>query len=193
MSDQNPLDQENRQTRLDLFKNKEFSRGASRYKEFLWLVLQNFLFRTWLPGSRWRVALLRLFGAQVGKGVVIKQNVQVKFPWFLSIGDHSWIGEQVWIDNLANVAIGSHTCLSQGVYLCTGSHNWSDPHFSLQVSPINIGDGAWVCARAVVAPGCDIPDGAILGIGAIGRGKLLPNKIYLADGTVINRNMKAVL
>ena len=132
--------------RLDKFKNPEFDRGASRFTEMLWIVLQGFLFSSWLPGSAWRRTLLRMFGARIGKGVVIKPRVNVKFPWRLVIGDFVWIGEQVWIDNLEMVTVGSHSCLSQGVYLCTGSHNWADPSFGLITQPIKIGEGCWVGA-----------------------------------------------
>jgi hypothetical protein len=91
----------------------------------------------------------------VGTGVVIKPHVRVKFPWKLYIGDHSWIGESVWIDNLAQVTIGSNCCISQGAYLCTGSHRWDRDTFDLVTKPIVIEDQCWVGAMARVAPGGD--------------------------------------
>lgn len=169
--------------RLDLFTNPDFDRGAPRWKEMLWLALQGLLFSSWLPGSGWRRHLLRAFGAQIGNGVVIKPRVRVKFPWRLKIGDYSWLGEAVWIDNLAAVTIGSHSCLSQGAYLCTGSHDWSDPQFALLVRPITIGYGCWVSARATLAPGAMMEDGAVLAMGAIGVGRLAGAEIHHADGS----------
>lgn len=168
--------------RLDRFDNHGFDRGAPRIVELLWLALQAMIFSTWFPGSRWRCTLLRLFGATIGRGVVIKPHVRVKFPWRLEIGDHVWIGEEVWIDNLVQVSVGGHSCISQGAYLCTGSHDWSDPNFGLITRPILIGKGCWVAARATLAPGCEMQAGAVLGTGALGRGRLSENTIHLASG-----------
>lgn len=120
-----------------------------------------------LPSSSVRRALLRLFGARVGAGVVIKPGVRVKYPWHLSIEHHSWLGEDCWIDNLAEVSIGANVCISQGVYFCTGNHDWSDPAFGLSIKPILIGDGAWVGARALIAPGVSLGEGAVAVAGSI--------------------------
>lgn len=158
--------------RLDLFTNPDFDRGAPRWKEMLWLALQGLLFSSWLPGSGWRLHLLRAFGARIGKGVVIKPGVRVKFPWRLKIGDYSWIGEEVWVDNLAEVTIGSHSCLSQGAYLCTGSHDWNDPRFALITRSIHLRDGCWVGARASLSPGTRLEDGAVVTMGSVASGRL---------------------
>ncbi len=158
--------------RLDLYRNPDFDRGAPRWKEAAWLVVSGLLVATWLPGSGWRRSLLRLFGARIGQGVVFKPGVTVKFPWKLAIGDHSWIGEHVWIDNLAEVRIGSHACLSQEVYVCTGSHDWSLDSFDLITRPVVVGDEAWICARSSLAPGTIVEEGAVVGLGSVARGTL---------------------
>lgn len=168
--------------RLDHYANAEFNRGASRLKEALWLATNGALLSSWLPGSSWRRWLLRCFGAKIGKGVVLKPGIRVKFPWRLTVGDHVWLGEDVWVDNLGQVDIGSHSCVSQGAYLCTGSHDWSDPRFGLIVRPLTIGVGCWVAARAMLAPGTIMEDGAVLGMAALGRGRLQGGKIYLYTG-----------
>ena len=95
-----------------------------------------------IPGSAHRCFLLRAFGAKIGRGVNIKPRVKVKFPWRLIVGNHSWIGEAVWIDNLAEVEIGANCCVSQGAYLCTGSHDWNSRKFTLITKPIRVEDGA---------------------------------------------------
>ena len=87
--------------RLDLYTTEGFQRGRPAWLEAIWLLVQPLLISSPLPGSRLRVLLLRLFGARIGRGVTIKPGVMVKFPWRLEIGDHSWIGEHVWLDNLA--------------------------------------------------------------------------------------------
>ena len=92
-------------------------------------------------------SLLRAFGAQIGRGVVIKPDVRIKFPWRLVVGKHTWIGQEAWIDNIAEVTIGSHVCISQGVYLCTGSHDHRKRAFDLIHKPIRVGDGAWLGER----------------------------------------------
>src|SRR5882672_9870749 len=116
---------EGRGVRLDLYKAKDFDRGRSRWVEATWLLAQSILLASPLWGTRLRVIVLQLFGARIGRGVTIKPGVRVKFPWRLKIGNHCWIGEDVWLDNLAEILIGDHCCLSQGAYLCTGSHDWS--------------------------------------------------------------------
>jgi putative colanic acid biosynthesis acetyltransferase WcaF len=131
-----------------------------------------------LPWSAPRRAILRAFGAAIGRGVVLKPGVRVKYPWFLSIGDHAWIGEDCWIDNFAQVHIGDHACLSQGVYLCTGNHDWSDRSFGYILRPIHIGDGAWVGARSVVCPGVTISRLAIVTAGSVAHKNIPEREIH---------------
>lgn len=164
--------------RLNTFNNSDFDRGASKLKELLWLAVAGTAFSSWLPGSSWRVALLRLFGASIGSGVVIKPHVRIKFPWKLNMGDYSWIGEKAWIDNLAPVSIGSHVCISQGVYLCTGSHDWSSSSFDLITKPIQVADQAWLGAFSRVAPGVTVAEGAVLSLGAVATQPLKAWTIY---------------
>lgn len=173
--------------KLDAFENRYFNRGASRLVELLWMFVQASLFGTWLPGSCWRVHLLRFFGACIGRGVVIKPHVSVKFPWRLTVGDHVWIGERVWIDNLARVTIHDHVCISQGAYLCTGSHDWSDRRFGLVTEAIEIGRGAWIGARSNLAPGTILEDGAIVAMGTLAKGRLRAMTVYLSDGSTKTR------
>ncbi|WP_417241073.1 MULTISPECIES: WcaF family extracellular polysaccharide biosynthesis acetyltransferase [Pseudomonadota] len=167
--------------RLDLYDNSEFDRGASRVKELCWIIVSGLAFSTWLPGSGWRCWLLKAFGARIGAGVVLKPNVSIKFPWKLTLGDHVWIGERVWIDNLDQVTIGNHSCLSQGAYLCTGSHDWTKLNFALITKPITIGNFCWVGAHASMAPGSTMADGAILAMKAFGSGNMKANQIYLGN------------
>lgn len=170
--------------RLDLFRNPEFDRGASRFVEFAWIVIQATLFSSWIPGSNWRRVILRLFGAKIGRGVVIKPRVYVKFPWRLRIGNHTWLGERVWIDNLDQVTIGDHTCLSQNAYLCTGNHDWSDVIFALVTKPIKIGSGCWIGARATLAPGTIVNDGAVVSMNQLAAGEIARDAILLPNGDI---------
>jgi putative colanic acid biosynthesis acetyltransferase WcaF len=164
--------------RLDLFENPDFDRGRPKWVELLWLVVSAIVVESWLPLTTLKAGALRLFGATIGRGVVIKPHVRIKFPWKLEIGDYSWIGEDVWIDNLATVKIGSHSCLSQGVYLCTGSHNWSKQTFDLITRPITIDDQVWLCAKSSIGPGVHVRQGAVLTMGGIAMADLETWSIY---------------
>ncbi|HIG21945.1 WcaF family extracellular polysaccharide biosynthesis acetyltransferase [Henriciella sp.] len=169
------------------FDNKSWDRGRSRLIEFAWLFLSSLFISSSIPGSLHRKLILQAFGAEIGRGVVIKPRTQIKFPWRLSIGAHSWIGEGVWIDNLAQVEIGSNACISQDAYLCTGSHDWSSRTFDLIVKPIVVGDAAWVAARATVGPGVTIGEGAVLGLGATASRDLQPWKVYFGNPAVASK------
>ena len=155
-----------------------FDRGRSRWVEATWMLVEALFVRSWIPGSAHRRALLTVFGARLGAGVIIKPGVRVKFPWRLTVGNNAWLGEDVWIDNLAEVKIGDNACLSQSAYLCTGSHDWSSPGFDLIVKPITIEAGGWICARAVVGPGVTVGEGAVLGLGSTATRSLEPWGVY---------------
>lgn len=155
-----------------------FDRGRSRWIESIWLVVQFLAVSSAIPGSAHRVFLLRAFGADIGVGVRINPRVRVKFPWRLTVGDYSWIGEDVWIDNLALVSVGSNVCVSQGVYLCTGSHDWSSAAFDLVTRSIHVEDGAWICAKAIVGPGVRIGPGAVLALGGVATQDLRSWTVY---------------
>ncbi|NIN12739.1 MAG: colanic acid biosynthesis acetyltransferase WcaF, partial [Gemmatimonadales bacterium] len=160
------------------FDSSSFDRGRPAWVEALWWVAQRLFFRSWVPGSTHRAWLLRRFGARIGRGVVLKPGVRVKFPWRLKIADHVWIGEDVWIDNLATVTIRDHCCISQGAYLCTGSHDWESATFNLITEPIEIREFAWVGARAVVGPGVVVSEGAVLALGSVATENLDSWQIY---------------
>ena len=154
-------------TRLDSFSNKHYHAGHL-LKRVFWLIASRLFFLTWIP---WPYAvkrsILRLFGAQIGVGVVIKQRVNIKYPWKLSLRNHCWIGENVWIDNLGHVTIGSHCCLSQGALLLCGNHNYKKPTFDLMVGDITLEDGVWVGARASVGPGVTCGSHSVLAMGSV--------------------------
>lgn len=170
--------------RLDRFAGTGFDRGASRLKEALWLGIGALVLRSFVPGSSWRARLLRIFGATVGHGTVWKPGVRVKFPWRLTIGDHCWIGEEAWIDNLGRVTLADHVCISQGAYLCTGNHDWSRETFDLIVQGITVENGAWIGAKSIVGPGTRIQEGAVLTAGSVANGTLDRYMIYQGNKAV---------
>ena len=99
--------------------------------------------------------------------MVIRANVNITFPWRLTLGDHVWLGEEVTILSLATVTIESNVCVSQRAYLCTGSHNFRSPTFDLQTKPVTLHSGCWVAAQAFVGPGVEIGSGSVISAGSI--------------------------
>lgn len=148
---------------LSKYSRGDWTPGRSWIVRFLWYYTSLLLFESAiLPVSTPKIWILRLFGASVGVGVNIKPNVRIKFPWRLVLGDHTWIGQEVWIDNLATVSIGSHCCISQGVYICTGSHDFKRNDFRLKVGEITIADQSWACCRCTILAGTRVPPRSIL-------------------------------
>jgi putative colanic acid biosynthesis acetyltransferase WcaF len=156
-------------TRLDLFDPRlGLDRGRSPAIESLWYLVKCIFFLSPCPWpTALKVALLRSFGARVGAGVVLKPRVNIHFPWKLDIGDYAWIGEEAFLLNLEPIAIGTHSCISQRVFLCTGNHNFRDPHFSYRNAPINIGSGVWIGAGVTVCAGVSIGDEAVAFAGSV--------------------------
>jgi putative colanic acid biosynthesis acetyltransferase WcaF len=168
--------------RLNHYTLGTYTPGASYGKQLLWYFLGDLIVRSyWLPFSGLKVWLLRCFGAQIGQQVRIKPGVRVKFPWKLTIGDYVWIGENAWIDNVASVTLESHICISQNVYLCTGNHDWSHPDFKLVPASIQIQEGSWIAAKAVIGPGVTVGKGAVLCLGSVTGRSLQPMTIYAGN------------
>ncbi|MCP9849801.1 WcaF family extracellular polysaccharide biosynthesis acetyltransferase [Cyanobium sp. Morenito 9A2] len=157
----------------------DFTAGAPRVVQLVWFCVGSpLLAARWLPGSAWRVGLLRAFGARLGRQCRIKPGLRVKYPWRLVAGEACWLGEAVWIDNLAPVHLGDRVCLSQGAYLCTGNHDVRRPGFDLLLGPIELGDDAWIGARAVLAPGTRVGAGTVVALAAVASGDLGAGVIY---------------
>jgi len=168
--------------RLDHYTLGTYTPGAPRWKQVFWYFFGAPLVQSyWLPFSSLKVLILRCFGAQIGRQVRVKPGVRVKFPWRLTVGDHVWIGENTWLDNLAPIVLESHVCLSQGVYLCTGNHDWSHPDFKLVTAPICIEQGCWIAARAVIGPDVTVGQGAVLTLGSVTGRSLQPMTIYAGN------------
>ena len=176
---------------LSRYDNSDFDRGAPHWREAVWMLVRGVFFQTWLPWpSAWRVALLRAFGARVGRGVVIRANVNVSFPWRLVVGDHVWIGEDVGILSLAPVTIESHVCLSQRAYLCTGSHDYRREDFRLITRPITVRTGSWLAAGVFVAPGVEIGAGAVVAAGSVVVADVPPGTLAGGNPAVVIRSVQ---
>jgi len=165
-------------TDLSSYNNSWFQPG-SFIKRIAWHYINCFFFKSgYFPFYGLKIFLLKLFGAGIGKSVLIKPFVNIKYPWLLTIGDHVWIGENVWIDNIAHVHIGSHSCISQGALLLTGNHNYKKSSFDLLPGKIVLEEGVWIGAGAVVCPGITCKSHAVLSVGAVATNDLESFFIY---------------
>lgn len=152
----------------------------------LWLIVEALVLLNPLVTSyRLKRFVLRSFGARVGTNVLVKPNVHVKYPWRLELGDNVWLGERSWIDNFVDVRVGSNVCISQGAYVCTGNHDWSDPGLGRFVEPVTIRDGAWIGAFALVAPGVTVGEEAVVTLGSVLLGDAEPGGVYTGHPAVL--------
>lgn len=164
---------------LGKFSTGNFDKGASYLKIILWYFVNALIVRaSWNPFMNIKILLLKVFGAKIGKGLIIKNNVSIKFPWKITIGDNVWLGEYAWIDNLDYVTIGNDVCISQGALLLTGNHDYTLSSFDYRNAPIVIEDGAWIGAKSIVCPGVRVSSHAILTVGSIATKNMEKYGIY---------------
>ena len=170
--------------------NANYNSG-SLIKRILWYLVSMVFFKTsWNTLSNLKVFLLRVFGATVGKKVVLKPNINIKYPWNLVIGNHCWIGEGVWIDNLDQVTLEDHVCISQGAFLECGNHNYKSSSFDLMTAPIYVKQGSWIGAKAVVGPGVTLGSHAVLSLGAVATKDLEPYTVYSGNPAIATYKRK---
>ena len=189
---------------LSLFTLERNFRGRSAILVQLWWIVQSTMFGCspqFMYG--WRRLLLRLFGAEIGSNVLVRPSARVTYPWKLKIGNHSWIGDNVELYTLGPITIGNNAVVSQGSYLCTGTHDHLDLTFKIEALPIVVEDEAWIAAQVFITPGirigrgavigarslvlADVPDGAIaMGHPATVRGARLPQNLEKSGAPVAN-------
>lgn len=162
---------------LSTYNNSWYNPG-SKLKILVWYFINVAFFKSSFPISIIKVKLLRFFGAKIGEGVVIKSNVNIKYPWKLEVGNHCWIGEEVWIDNLGKVTLGNNVCLSQGAMLLSGNHNYKKSTFDLMVGDIILEDGVWIGAKAIVCGGATCFSHSMLSVASVSTKNLEAFSIY---------------
>jgi putative colanic acid biosynthesis acetyltransferase WcaF len=111
----------------------------------------------------WRRFIARLFGAKIGKNVILRPTVKMTYPWKVSIGDNSWVGDDVVLYSLGNIVIGSNTVISQKSYICTGYHDYKDKTFPIYAKTVTIEDQCWIATDVFISPGVTIKEGAVVG------------------------------
>ncbi len=180
-------------TDLSKFSIGEYNVGAGKFKVLLWYFFNYYFLNSAFPWPySFKTVVLRMFGAKIGSGVVFKTKIRIKNPWRLTIGDNCWIGESVWIDNLEDVALGSNVCLSQGVLLLTGNHDYAVESFPYRLGKIELEEGVWIGAQGVVCPGVTCKSHAILTVNSVATKELEAFKIYSGNPAVFvrDRNFK---
>ena len=135
-----------------------------KIKRGLW-ALFSFVYLPFLPRqfSGLRVAVARLFGAQIGKGCNIAPGVKIWMPWNLKMGDYASVGYRVELYNFGKITIGSHSSISQYSYICTASHDYNHPHHPLVYKDIMIGEQCWLAAKSFIGPGVEVGVGSVVG------------------------------
>jgi putative colanic acid biosynthesis acetyltransferase WcaF len=152
---------------LSAFTGAGYEIGRAKLWRIAWLIVLGSIFmRWWLPAGM-QTHILRFFGAEIGANVLVRHRVRIHWPRKLSIGDNTWIGEGTWLLNLEPITIGRNVCISQDVFLCTGSHDRQYKTFEFDNGPIYVEDDAWLAARAVVLRGATVGSGATIGASAL--------------------------
>ncbi|MCH8902370.1 MAG: colanic acid biosynthesis acetyltransferase WcaF [Bacteroidetes bacterium] len=173
---------------LSNYDRKLYDPGVSFIKRAFWYFISIFFFQNSLVvSSGIKKFWIRAFGGKVGKGVVIKPKVNIKFPWNLQIGNYSWIGENVWIDNHAMVVIGNNVCLSQGALLLTGSRYYDRTSFAPYVKQITLEDGVWIAAKAIVCNGVTCHSHSVLGTLSVATKDMEEYSIYQGNPAVLKK------
>lgn len=166
------------------FHSKTYVIGASKLKIILWYIINMLFIKSGLiPYSNIIVSILRLFGAEIGIDVRIKPCIDIKYPWKLKLGDHSWLAD-CYIENLEKVSIGKNVCVSQKAMLLTGNHNFRSPSFDLITSPIILEDGVWIGAKAIVCPGITVQSHAVLTVASVATKDMEGYFIYQGNPAV---------
>lgn len=169
---------------LNSFNNSWYKPGSNFISGITWYFINALFFKSSFPISSFKKFLLKLFGCQIEKGVVIKPHVNIKYPWRLKIGKNVWIGENVWIDNLANISIGDNCCISQGAMLLTGNHDYKKSSFDLMIGEITLEEGVWIGAKTVVCPGLKCFSHSVLTAGSIATKNMEAYSIYTGNPAI---------
>lgn len=169
--------------------NEGLDRSSSKIREAVWYLIKVIFFLSALPfPSKFKVIILRFFGATIGKGVVIKPRVNIHFPWKLVVGNNVWIGEEAFLLNFEQLSIGDNVCISQRTFLCGGNHDYKTPSMPYRNGPITLMDGSWVGASTFVGPNVTIGIDTVVSAGSVVTQSLEGNGIYRGNPAIFIKN-----
>lgn len=181
------------ETAEDPYLRPAFS-SQDKLRRAIWNLCWLMFYRPSLrPMHSWRAMLLRAFGATMGPNCHFYPGSKVWAPWNLVCADQVTAGDSAEIYNPAPMRFGSHAVVSQGAYICGATHDFNDPAFPLQAFAMNIGPYAWICARASVAPGVNVGEGAVLGMGSVATRDLDSWGVYAGVPAVKVKDRKQII
>jgi len=173
----------------DFDATRNYNRGAGKIKIIGWYMVKMCFFLTAFPfPSGFKAALLRLFGARIGKGLVIKPRVNIHMPWKLEIGNDVWIGEEAFLLNFEKLTIGNNVCISQRVFVCGGNHDFRVPSMPYRNGPVTLEDGCWIGAASFVSPNAIVGTDCVVTACSTVTGSLVPNGIYGGNPAVFKKS-----
>ena len=173
-----------KEVKLATFDNSWY-KPSGKLIAVLWYFTSILFFRNAVPFPQFvKKLILRTYGCKIGVNVVIRPYVSIKYPWLLVIRDNVWIGEHVWIDNLAKVTLHSNVCISQGAMLLCGNHDYKKSSFDLILAPITLEEGVWVGAKSIICPGVTCKSHAILSVGSVATRDLEAYGIYQGNPAI---------
>jgi len=172
--------------RLDNFDPKKgLDRGVGKITEICWYIFKIIFFLSAFPyPQKFKAFLLRLFGAKIGRGVIIKPRVNIHMPWKLEIGDYVWIGEEAFILNFETIKVGNNVCISQRAFLCGGNHDYLDAAMSYKNGPITLEDGCWIGAGCFIGPNVTIGADSIITAYSVATKNSDANGIYKGNPAI---------
>ena len=173
-----------KQSDLSSFNNTWYKPGRGAFTRFMWYWVNACYFKSSFPFNGVKIFWLKVFGAKIGSGVVVKPGVNIKYPWRLTVGNNVWIGEKVWIDNLGDVLIEDNVCISQGAFLLCGNHDYKKTTFDLMVGNITLKQGTWIGAKSTVCPGITAGSHSVLTVGSVATSDLEEYTIYQGNPAV---------
>lgn len=171
---------------LSKFELPHNFRGRKPFVVQLWWLVQSIFFTTspqFMYG--YRRFILRLFGAKIGKKVIIRPSVKITYPWKVVIGDYSWVGDDVVLYSLGDIEIGKNVVISQKSYICAASHDYLDVSFSIFSKKVKIDDNCWLATDVFVAPGVFINKGSVIGARSSVYKNIPANKVCLGNPAVV--------
>jgi putative colanic acid biosynthesis acetyltransferase WcaF len=180
---------------LNLYKTPKNFRGKSKIIVQLWWVVYALFFK---PSPQFlygfRRFLLRLFGAKTGKKVIIRPSAQITYPWKVTIGDYSWIGDDVVLYSLGEIEIGENVVISQKSYICTGSHDYLQIDFPIFAKKITIEDEVWLATDVFIAPGITIGKATVVGARSSVYNSLPENRICIGSpAEIIKKRIDTII
>lgn len=170
---------------LSKFQGTNYDKGRGPLVQIAWIFFSGAITMRWWCPNKLRIAVLRSFGAKIGNNVLVRHRVRIHWPWKLTIGDNSWVGEGAWLLNLEPISLGRNVCISQDVLLCTGSHDRMSSSFEFDNGPIAIDDNSWVAARAIVLRGVTVGERTTIGAGALVVRDVDPGSTILSSPAAI--------